>query len=128
MPAEVRAAGGVVVRERDDGPEVAVVHRPKYDDWSLPKGKLDDGETWEQGALREVEEETGHRCEIEAELEPARYTDHKGRPKEVRWFRMRPRDGGFVAGDEVDELRWCKPGEASRLLDYEHDRRLVSSL
>jgi 8-oxo-dGTP diphosphatase len=128
MPAEVRAAGGVVVRERDGHPEVAVVHRPKYDDWSLPKGKLDGGETWEQGALREVEEETGLRCEIEEELEPARYTDQKGRSKEVRWFRMHPLSGRFVAGDEVDELRWLEPEAAAALLHYEHDRRLVGSL
>jgi 8-oxo-dGTP diphosphatase len=128
MPAEVRAAGGVLVRERDGRREVAVVHRPKYDDWSLPKGKLTEGETWEQGALREVEEETGHRAEIEAELAPARYTDQKGRSKEVRWYRMRPLEGDFAAGDEVDELRWLAPGEAVAVLDYEHDRRLVSSI
>ena len=128
MPAEVRAAGGVVVRERDGRREVAVVHRPKYDDWSLPKGKLDEGEDWEQAALREVEEETGHRCEIEEELEPDSYTDQKGRPKHVRWFRMRALDGSFVSGDEVDELRWLEPREAGELLDYEHDRLLVRAL
>ncbi len=128
MPAEVRAAGGVIVRERDGRREVAVVHRPKYDDWSLPKGKLVEGEGWEAGALREVEEETGWRCEIEGELDPDRYTDQKGRSKEVRWFRMRPLDGRFVAGDEVDELRWLEPDDALALLDYEHDRRLVADL
>ena len=128
MAAEVRAAGGVVIRERDGRREVAVVHRPKYDDWSLPKGKLDEGEDWEQAALREVEEETGHRCAIEEELEPDSYVDHKGRIKQVRWFRMRALDGHFVAGDEVDELRWLEPREAVELLDYEHDRRLVRAL
>ena len=128
MPTEVRAAGGVVVRERDGRREVAVVHRPKYDDWSLPKGKLHEGEDWQQGALREVEEETGQRCEIEVELEPDRYLDQKGRDKRVRWFRMRPLGGTFRAGDEVDELRWLEPREAKALLDYEHDRRLMSAL
>ena len=76
---EIRAAGGVVMR---DG-RIAVVHRPKYDDWSLPKGKLDPGESWEEAAMREVEEETGLRCRLEEELEPAHYTA-KGRPKTVR--------------------------------------------
>ena len=110
------------------GDELCVVHRPKYDDWSLPKGKLNDGETWEQGALREVEEETGHRCEIERELAPSRYTDGKGRSKEVHWFRMRPVGGRFTPSEEVDELRWVGPDEVAALLDYPHDRRLVSSL
>jgi 8-oxo-dGTP diphosphatase len=126
--AQVRAAGGVVVRERDGRREVAVVHRPRHRDWSLPKGKLEPGEDWAEGALREVEEETGQRCELEDELEPARYTDEKGRSKEVRWFRMRPLGGRFEPGDEVDELRWLEPEAAGELLDYEHDRRLVRSL
>jgi 8-oxo-dGTP diphosphatase len=125
---EVRAAGGVVVRERDGLPEVAVVHRPKYDDWSLPKGKLRPDEEWAEGALREVEEETGQRCEVQGELGATHYTDGKGRPKEVRWFRMRPLGGEFTPGDEVDELRWLEPEAAAGLLDYEHDRRLVRGL
>ena len=126
--AEVRAAGGVIVRESGGRREVAVVHRPKYDDWSLPKGKLEPGEDWTAGALREVEEETGQRCELAGELEPSRYSDGKGRAKEVRWFRMRPLGGRFVAGDEVDELRWLEPEAAAKLLDYAHDRRLVRGL
>jgi 8-oxo-dGTP diphosphatase len=126
----VRAAGGLVVREPDDGGrrEVAVVHRPRYDDWSLPKGKLVDGEDWSAGALREVEEETGLRCELGPELEPARYRDRKGRPKEVRWWLMRPLGGKFTPSDEVDELRWLDPAAALGLLDYEHDRELVRTL
>jgi 8-oxo-dGTP diphosphatase len=124
MSEEVAAAGGVVVR--DD--EVAVVHRPKYDDWSLPKGKLDPGEGWEEAALREVEEETGLRCELGSELEPARYYDRKGRDKLVRWWLMRPLDGEFVPNDEVDELRWLHRDEALELLDYDHDRDLVRTL
>ena len=124
----VRAAGGRVVRERDGRREVAVVHRPKYDDWSLPKGKLADGEDWKAAALREVEEETGWRCVLDGELEPSRYADQKGRDKEVRWFRMRPLEGEFTPGEEVDELRWLEPEAAAELLDYEHDRRLVRSL
>ena len=123
---EVRAAGGVVVRDGADGPEVAVVHRPRYDDWSLPKGKLKPGEGWEQAALREVEEETGLRCELCEELDDDHYRDRKGREKRVRWWRMRPLGGEFEPGDEVDALRWVGPAEAERLLDYDHDRRLVT--
>jgi 8-oxo-dGTP diphosphatase len=121
---EIRAAGGVVVR---DG-RIAVVHRPRYDDWSLPKGKLEPGETFEQAALREVEEESGLRCRLEEELEPNRY-EVNGRPKVVRWWRMSVvEDLGFTPNDEVDELRWVTPEEALELLEYEHDRRLVGSL
>jgi 8-oxo-dGTP diphosphatase len=125
---EVAAAGGVVVREGRDGPEVALVHRPKYDDWSLPKGKLDPGEGWEEAALREVEEETGWRCELGRELEATRYTDLKGRDKLVRWWLMTPLDGGFRGDAEVDELRWLAPHDALELLDYDHDRRLVRGI
>jgi 8-oxo-dGTP pyrophosphatase MutT (NUDIX family) len=128
VTAEVLAAGGLVVRERDGVAEVAVIHRPKYDDWSLPKGKLDRGEGWEEAALREVEEETGMRCELERELGSARYRDRHGRDKQVRWWLMRPLSGEFVAGDEVDELRWLRAEDAIELLAYEHDRDLVRSL
>lgn len=123
---EVRAAGGVVLRDGEGGPEVVVVHRPKYDDWSLPKGKLDRGETHEQAALREVEEEIGLRCELGDELPETRYTDHKGRPKRVRYWRMTVVSGDFEANDEVDEMRWVDPAQAAEMLSYEFDRELVS--
>ena len=125
---EVRAAGGLVVREGKKGPELAVVHRPRYDDWSLPKGKLDGDESFKQAALREVEEETGFRCELEEELRPVRYRDRKGRSKVVRYWRMRPVEGSFRENDEVDELRWLSPKKAIALLDYDHDRELVQEL
>ena len=124
---EVLAAGGVVVR--DDG-RVAVIHRPRYDDWSLPKGKLDPGESFEDGAVREVREETGVRGRIVSELEPTSYVDRKGRDKLVRWYRMEL-DGdpaAFAPNDEVDELRWLTPDEAGALLSYDHDRALVQTV
>jgi 8-oxo-dGTP diphosphatase len=122
---EVRAAGGVVVR---DG-RVAVVHRPRYDDWSLPKGKLDPGEGWEQAALREVQEETGVRARIVRELAPSHYHDRKGRPKTVRWYLMDAADAGtFAPDEEVDELRWLTPAEARELLSYDDDRALVDAV
>jgi 8-oxo-dGTP diphosphatase len=122
---EVWAAGGVLLRAGADGPEVAVIHRPKYEDWSLPKGKLDGDEDFEQAALREVEEETRMRAELGPELSPVSYRDRKGRTKLVRYWLMRVASGEFRPGPEVDELRWLDPEAAARLLSYEHDAALV---
>jgi 8-oxo-dGTP diphosphatase len=126
VTARVEAAGGVVL-----GPDgrVALVHRPRYDDWSLPKGKLDAGESFEEAALREVEEETGLRARLVRELRSVEYHDNKGRPKLVRYWLMEvEEDPGFVANDEVDELRWVEPEEALGLLTYSRDRSLVAAL
>jgi len=125
---EVKAAGGVVLRDRNGGGvEVLVVHRPRYDDWSLPKGKLDRGESFEEAALREVLEETGLRCRLRDELAPVRYVDHKDRPKVVRYWLMDvAEDQGFTPSDEVDELRWLELHAAAALLTYEHDQELVA--
>jgi 8-oxo-dGTP diphosphatase len=122
---EVSAAGGVVIRKGASAPVVAVIHRPKYMDWSLPKGKLDPGETFEQAAVREVEEEIGYRCELGAELPPITYRDRKGKSKLVRYWVMDPVEGEFSPGDEVDELLWLTLAEAEERLDYEHDREIV---
>ncbi len=122
---EVKAAGGVLVRPAGDGVEVAVIHRPRYGDWSLPKGKLDPGEGYEQAALREVEEETGMRAKLEVELGSVSYRDRKRRTKLVRYWLMRPVAGEFAPGPEVDELRWLGPDEAEDLLSYRHDVGLV---
>lgn len=121
VPRRIEAAGGVVVR---DG-RVAVVHRDRYDDWSLPKGKLDKGESFEEAALREVLEETGLECEMGRELDPVSYVDQKGRPKVVRYWLMEVTGGEFEPNDEVDELRWLAPAEAVEILTYPHDRELV---
>jgi len=126
--AEVRAGGGVVVRDGAGGIEVAVVHRPRYDDWSLPKGKLEPGESFAEGAVREVAEETGLRCEIGEELSPVSYRDGRGRLKLVRYWVMRPADGEFVANEEVDALEWLPLAAAIRRLQYEHDRKLITEL
>ena len=123
--ARVEAAGGVVVRQGERGTELCVVHRPRYGDWTLPKGKLDAGETFEEAALREVREETGLRCSLVRELESTHYTDGKGRPKIVRYWLMEVDGGGFEPNDEVDELRWMTPGEATGTLTYERDRDLI---
>jgi 8-oxo-dGTP diphosphatase len=106
---------------------IAVIHRPKYGDWTLPKGKLEADEAWEQAALREVKEETGYECELVRELDSVRYRDRKGRSKLVRYWLMAPRGGSFEPNDEVDELRWLTPAQADEILSYEHDRRLTRS-
>ena len=124
---EVLAAGGLITRTAADGSlEVALVHRPKYGDWSLPKGKLEAGESFQEAAIREVEEETGMRCGLERELGQAIYVDAQGRPKTVRWWAMSVLgDDGFKPLHEVDERRWVTPEQAERMLVYEHDRELV---
>ena len=118
---QIEAAGGVVA---DDG-RVALVHRPRYDDWTLPKGKLDADETFEEAALREVWEETGLRCELVRELPPTRYTV-RGRPKVVRYWSMSVvEDPGFEPNDEVDQLRWLSPADAASLLTYDRDKEVL---
>jgi 8-oxo-dGTP diphosphatase len=125
----IEAAGGVVMRKGVDATEIAVVHRPRYDDWSFPKGKLDPGETFEEAALREVREETGLTCRLGPELPFTTYEDNKGRPKIVRYWLMAVlEDPGFVPNDEVDELVWLVPDEAGAQLTYARDRKLLTTL
>ncbi len=122
----IRAAGGVVYRIAELGPEVAVVHRPAYDDWTLPKGKLQPGEGEEQAALREVEEETGYRCRLERPLGVARYRDSMGRDKIARYWVMQVIEGTFRPSREIDEMRWLPVEEAADLLTNPRDRELVT--
>ena len=125
----IRAAGGIIVREFDGRPCVLVVHRPRYDDWSLPKGKADGDEADDVTALREVEEETGYVCRLDGEVATSHYVDRKGRPKRVRWYRMDLVDAlGFAPNDEVDERRWVPLHEADLLLSYERERSVLSRL
>ena len=120
--AEVRAAGGVVV---DPEGRVAIVHRPRYDDWSLPKGKLLDGEDPLTGALREVEEETGLRCAPIRQIGRLRYLDQRRRPKVVDYWLMEPSGGSFSPNQEVDELRWVAADAAEASLTFRHDVDIV---
>jgi 8-oxo-dGTP diphosphatase len=121
----VRAAGAVLV----DGDRVALVHRPRYDDWTLPKGKHQPGEDDIAAALREVLEETGFQGLIERDLGVVRYTVEKHGavlPKVVRYYAMRVEAGAFAPNDEVDELRWLTREQAAQLLTYERDREVLA--
>jgi 8-oxo-dGTP diphosphatase len=126
-PTEVvQAAGGLLVRRRDAVLEVAVVHRPVHQDWSFPKGKLEEGETFEEAALREVREETGMDCRLVRFVGHTEYVDRKGRPKAVAYWVMEAMGGSFRPNHEVDELRWLNLDEASTLLSYPRDRELAA--
>ncbi len=124
----IRAAGGVVTRTGADGFEVLVVHRPRYDDWSFPKGKALRGESDEDCAVREVEEETGLRCELFEELPATRYRDVRDRPKRVRYWRMAPVGGELAFRHEVDDARWADTEGVGRLLTYSRDLAVLAGL
>ena len=128
MTAEVRAAGGVVIQQRAGQGEVIVVHRPRYDDWTLPKGKVAQGESDEEGALREVEEETGLQCRLGRELASVSCVDRRGRQKTVRYWEMMPLGGSFAPNHEVDEVRWLPLGPAERSLSYPGDHDVLENL
>ena len=116
----ILAAGAVLWRRTSTGVEVALVHRPRYDDWSFPKGKLDRGETSAHAAVREVAEETGIRARLGGRLSDVHYPVPEG-PKTVHYWAAEARDGAFVANAETDDLRWCPPEAAAALLSYRHD-------
>lgn len=126
---EVHAAGGVVWRRGQGGEaEWAVIHRPHRDDWSMPKGKLDPGESFEQTAVREVREEIGVRCELGVELPSTSYSDDRGRAKLVRyWLMETTADHPFAPNDEVDRLDWMPASGALHALSYDRDRELLQA-
>lgn len=121
----IAAAGAVVWRPAGDGVELVLVHRPRYDDWSLPKGKLEGGEPTRAAAVREVREETGLRVALGRSLVRVRY--RAGRDiKKVDYFAARAMDGEFVPSDEVDQVLWCTPADAAERLTYADDRRVLA--
>ena len=122
----VRAGGGIVVRERDGAVELLLVHRPRYDDWTFPKGKQDPGETDLQTAWREVVEETGYEVRPLRELPSTSYVDHRGRDKIVRYWAMAWSGGEFVANDECDAMAWVSADAAADRLTYGRDREMLA--
>lgn len=104
------------------------MHRPRYEDWTLPKGKLEPGEDSATAARREVVEETGLECELGVELSSTSYVDQKGRPKIVRYWEMTVRAGDFVPNDEVDRLEWLLVDRAIDRLTHERDREVLRGL
>ena len=129
MSETVRAAGGLVCRRREDGTrEILLVHRPEYDDWSFPKGKLEPGEREEDAAIREVEEETGLRCRLDAEVATTRYRDARGRDKTVRYWLMTPIAGTLEAANEVDDARFVTLAQAPELLSHARDAELLTEV
>lgn len=120
----IRAAGAVLWRGTPEGVELALVHRPRYDDWSFPKGKLDRGESMAAAAVREVEEETGQRCRLGPALGDVHYTVPEGH-KLVRYWAGEALGGEFEPNSETNELRWVSPAAAAQLLTYQHDHGVL---
>ncbi len=123
----VIASGGVVTRSTKGRTEVLVVHRPRYGDWTLPKGKLDEDESLAEAALREVLEETGYTCALGPEIGMVEYRDRSGVRKFVHYFAMTVEEGSFLANREVDKAKWLEPAAAAERLTYERDRALIRS-
>ena len=129
----IRAAGGLLWRpavgaDTESSLEIGLIHRPRYDDWSLPKGKLAPGESEIEGAIREVLEETGYRIRLGRPLGEVRYMKTSGRttrPKVVRYWAMEADTGYFTPNREVDELRWVTVGEAGEMLTHAHDQKVL---
>ena len=126
MPKErILAAGGIVWRDASRR-ELLLIHRLRYDDWSLPKGKLEDGERHRDAALREVWEETGLRCSLGDRLVEIRYPTPRGEDKRVRWWAMTvDSDDGFRPGHETDERRWVPLDDVDGLLSWDTDRTVL---
>jgi len=125
---EVRAAGGLVLRGGPGRLEVLLVHRPAFDDWTLPKGKSHAGETDREAAVREVLEETGLRCQPGEEIGRIHYLDRKGRPKVARYWAMRPIDGGFAATKEVDQCRWVDLADSATVATRTGEQEFLTAI
>ena len=125
MIKPIEAAGGLIARASPDGPRVLVIHRPRYDDWTFPKGKNEAGEESMEAAIREVAEETGQQPRLVSMVGETSYPVD-GTKKVVQWYGMRAHQPTpFTPNEEVDEIRWLTTEEAPALLSYDHDRKLL---
>lgn len=122
----IQAAGGVLVDLSKGKPRYLLVHRPRYDDWTFPKGKLDRGERFRDAALREVKEETGLVCRILGRLSPVAYVTPAGNPKQVKYWLMEAESGRFSRNDEVDAVTWLRRSQAMALLTHIHDQAVLA--
>jgi 8-oxo-(d)GTP phosphatase len=128
MGKVIKAAGGIVWRESTEGRQIAVIHRPRYNDWALPKGKLEPGEDWESGALREVAEETGCKTQLGTFAGAVGYRVGD-KPKVVLFWNMfLSGDCTFTPSEEVDELRWVSIDAALDLLQYSSDKQILRTV
>jgi 8-oxo-dGTP diphosphatase len=124
----IRAAGGILRRIVTGEPEIALIHRPRYDDWSLPKGKLKKGETWEGAALREVQEETGYRASIISLAGPLVYLVNRRLKIVLLWNMQVDGDTLLPRSNEVDDCQWLAPAAAYAGLTYPIERRLLADI
>ncbi len=122
----IKAAGGLLWRETERGMELAVVHRPRYDDWTLPKGHLDPGEGWEEAAVREVFEETGCRATLGEFAGTVSYLVNNKAKMVLFWHMLLERENTFIPNREVDQLLWLTRGRALEKLDYQAERAILS--
>ncbi len=123
----IEAAGCVVYKGAGDSLEICLIHRNRYDDWSLPKGKKEKDESNRECAIRETFEETGFSGTIEAKIKKVSYVTPKGKQKVVRYWLMRYETGTFIKNDEVDSIMWCSFKKARKKLSYRHDVEVVQA-